>query len=649
MAHKSRTIRTLNAVRILIGLLAIATFYRVGAVERLPLESFAQLESINDVAISPDGHYVAVISSLNHKRAALIWERSNGLRPTASLGNDKHDNFDIDWCRWANSKRILCGYFATATEMGVYFPVTRLVAMDADGKNIKVLIQNSELGVSQFQSNVIDWSPGIQDTVLVQAVKQYEPDGYPSVFELNIRTGAMHIHTRARGPIRQFITDGHGQVRMGSGYSGKKISYFARLNGEHDWRLLARFEAFSQADSVLDPFAVVSQSNLLYASGSAGGRDALWKFDLEDKEDPSLVFSHPLVDVNHPVRSKDGRMIGVIYHTEEPHAYYLDPYFQSVDAALRTRFPDTFNYIRDMTEDQKTFVVDSFSDVEAGRWVIYDSVKGSLEPLGRAYPDLPAEKMARLRWIHYPAKDGTTIPGYLTIPKDAKPEKLPLIVMPHGGPIHRDTFEFDFLRQFLANRGYAVLQMNFRGSSGYGAKWLRDAHQDWGGLTYSDITDGARWAIAQGIADPNRVCILGWSFGGYAALLGAVRNSDLYRCSVSIAGVSDLRELLFDEKNFANSAIAALQIGTDSDKLKNDSPRLHAAEINIPVLLIHGDRDFQVYPHHSSDMAKALKRAGKKYQYVEIDGGTHQLWREVERITLLQSVEKFLAENLGAP
>jgi dipeptidyl aminopeptidase/acylaminoacyl peptidase len=269
--------------------------------------------------------------------------------------------------------------------------------------------------------------------------------------------------------------------------------------------------------------------------------------------------------------------------------------------------------------------------------------------LGRAYPELAAEKMARLRWIHYPAQDGTTIPGYLTIPKDAKPEKLPLIVMPHGGPIHRDTFEFDFLRQFLANRGYAVLQMNFRGSSGYGTKWLRDAHQDWGGLTYSDITDGARWAIAQGIADPNRVCILGWSFGGYAALLGAVRNSDLYRCSVSIAGVSDLRELLFDEKNFANSAIAALQIGTDSDKLKNDSPRLHAAEINIPVLLIHGDRDFQVYPHHSNDMAKALKRAGKKYQYLEIDGGTHQLWRESERITLLQSVEKFLAENLGAP
>ena len=630
-------------------LLAVVATASLAAHERLPLEDFAALEAISDAAISPQGRFVAIVSASQHRRVALILDRRNAFKPTAVIGNDKDDKFDIQWCRWASEARLLCSYGATAADMGHFYPITRLVASDVDGKNLKVLIQNSRSGGSQFQSNVIDWSPGIPDTVLVQAVEADAQDNFPAVFALNVNSGGMRLVNRSRGPIRQFITDRHGQVRVGTGYDGKKIAYYARLDGRHDWQQLAKFEAYSATSGVLEPIAVEGQSNVLYALGSSAGREALWKFDLEDRDDPALIFSHPAVDVVDPLLAKDGRLIGVLYHTEEPHAYYLDPFFGAVSVSLQKALPDTFNEIEDMTQDQKTFIVKAGSDVEAGKWVIYDTTTGSLDLLGRTRPGLPAEKMAHMRWIHYPAKDGTSIPGYLTLPPGAKPEKLPLIVMPHGGPVARDTFEFDFLRQFLANRGYAVLQMNFRGSSGYGYKWLHDAHQDWGGLTYADITDGAHWAIAQGIADPQRMCILGWSFGGYAALLGAVRNGDLYRCSVSIAGVSDLRELLYDERNFSSGEIGRLQIGTDWDKLKADSPRLHAADVNMPVLLIHGDHDYQVFKHHSTDMAKALKHAGKKYEYVEIDGGTHQLWREAERITLLRSVEKFLAENLGTP
>ncbi len=633
----------------LIGTIAILCGMPAFANETLPIENFAHLERISSVSISPDGRYLAIISAPKDRRTVAILDWRGEAKLTGAMGTDKYDQFDVDWCRWASDVRLLCGYRGTASDMGNHYPVTRMVAIDADGKNSKVLIQNSARGESQFQDDVIDWSPGIADTVLVQAVEPDSADNFPSVFALNVRTGSMRINTRARPPIRSFRTDHHGQVRLGWGYDDTKISYFGRLDGQREWRLLSKFEAFSQPENILTPFSVVAKTNTLFARGNSDGREALWKLDLEDHEEPSVVFSHPLVDVSSPLLAKDGRMLGVIYETEEPHAYYTDPYLRSVIEQVNRVVPGTFNTILDMTRDERTFVITSYSDTDAGRFFVFDSIHGTLQEVGAAFPDLPPEKMARMRWIHYPAGDSTPIPGYLTVPVGKKAEHLPLIVMPHGGPIARESFGFNFLTQFLANRGYAVLQMNFRGSDGYGSQWFHAAHQDWGGLTYSDITDATRWAIAQGIADPKRVCILGWSFGGYAALLGAVRNSDLYRCSVSIAGVSDLIELEFDARHFSNAAIARRQIGTDSDKLKKDSPRRHAAEVNIPILLVHGDRDFNVEQHHSKDMLSALKRAGKTVEFVDIDGGNHSLWREAERIKLLQSIEKFLAANLGAP
>ena len=246
--------------------------------------------------------------------------------------------------------------------------------------------------------------------------------------------------------------------------------------------------------------------------------------------------------------------------------------------------------------------------------------------------------------IKYPARDGTQIPGYLTRPPGQESaQHLPLIVMPHGGPIHRDSWEYFFLQQFLVSRGYAVLQMNFRGSSGYGHDWFHAAHQDWGGLTYDDVIDGARWAISTGIADPKRVAIVGWSFGGYIAELAATRNSDLFKCAISIAGVSDLKWLEAAFRNTGSLEVARQQIGTNSDKLSADSPRRHAADIKIPVLLIHGSTDPQVDVDQSRAMAAALAKANKPYEYIEIKDADHQIRRKDDRIRLLQAVEKQLS------
>jgi len=429
---------------------------------------------------------------------------------------------------------------------------------------------------------------------------------------------------------------------------GMQLSYYARMADDRDWVRLEKFAAFS-AGNPMRPIAISPDRNKVYATGSHEGRDALWEMDLADREKPVLIFSHPQVDADSPMLARDGRMLGILYETERPFAFYTDALASALIDSVRRALPaGNFNYIVDSSHDGKLFVVISRSDVDAGTYYLLNRSDGKLQKIGSVYPELQQVQgqLARMQSIRYAARDGVEIPGYLTVPADRRAEKLPLIVLPHGGPIARDSWGFGWLEQFLASRGYAVLQMNFRGSSGYGDAWLMSAHQDWGGLTYDDITDGARWAISKGIADPNRVCIVGWSFGGYAALLGAVRNSDLYKCSASIAGVSDLIELQDDERYFTNAKIAREQIGTKRDKLKADSPRRHAENARIPILMIHGTMDYQVRSSHSDDMASALKRAKKQYKLVEIEDADHQMSRESNRLTLLTELEAFLKTHL---
>ena len=229
---------------------------------------------------------------------------------------------------------------------------------------------------------------------------------------------------------------------------------------------------------------------------------------------------HPAVDVEGPIQAADGRLLGVGYITDGPHIYYLDHEFESEMVGVSKALGNASVRSTSRSVDGNRKIVVTSSDVDGGHYYLLDKKQQRLDLLGAAYPELAPATLPRMRPIDYPARDGTRVPGYLTVPVGQRAEHLPLIVMPHGGPIARDYLEFDFLRLFLASRGYAMLQMNFRGSSGYGDAWFRAAHQDWGGLTYGDVGDAARWAVASGLADPARLCIVGWSFGGYAALMG---------------------------------------------------------------------------------------------------------------------------------
>jgi dipeptidyl aminopeptidase/acylaminoacyl peptidase len=613
--------------------------------------------------MSPDGRYLALIQTLDGRALVVVAERLGGkdaMRPVLS----EPDQFQLTWCHWATNTRLLCGLHSSSSQGGVLHPVTRLVAMDADGKNLLVLMQNSREVQGQLQDRIINWNPGPPDTVLIEAdegmsasdlaagvqvIGNVGTHGLPAVFELNVVTGSLYLRQHARDPIRHWITDKRGQVRLASGSSGTSISYWTHLDSDSNWRRLTKFELFSR-ENHFTPLAISAEDpEHAYALGPSEGRKAVWLIDLKDRDEPSLLFSHPSVDVTQPVIDRDSGLIGVRYDNGYPLMYYTDSRIESLMRGLQKLNPEQFSTIAESSRDKKIFLIRTTSDIEPPRFSVFDSDTLQVGKFGAGYSNRDTATLGAMRPISYAARDGTLIPSYLSTPPGRPAKQLPLIVMPHGGPIARDTWGYFFLRQFLVSRGYAVLQPNFRGSSGYGDDWFFAAHQDWGGLTYDDVVDGAQWAIQQGIAERGRICIVGWSFGGYLALLGAQRDPGLFHCAVDIAGVSDLR-LLIDEGHqwMAGAEVRQKQLGTDTEKLKRDSPRLHAAEFTVPLLIVQGKRDYQVPFEQSDTLDTALTRAGKPHRFVVVPNADHQFSDVKDRATLLREIEAFLGEHLPA-
>jgi len=659
-----------------------------------PIDSFARRPQMRGLTISADGRYIAFLSGSGDDTVLMTFDRTQTGSAFKRVTASEPDKFDIGWCRWANEKRLLCGLYGNIRgKKYAEPPFKRVFAVDADGAALKVLEesrndanlfggktsmrnfnlnspdktsttvqgghgdQNSFYGsavsgnyIGSFrperQDEVIDFTPDEHDTVLIQA--DDDRNSIPSIFRLNIYNGQRDVQINEKPPIQQFVTDGHGNPRLGWGASkNQETSYFAQLDGERAWRRLGATEAFG-ASIHFRPVTMAAATNSAYALGTFEGRDALWSIDLAEKRDPQLLFHHPLVDAGEPILQSDRRLLGIRYDVERPYVWYVDPKLRELIDRLESQFPGRVHDIVDSSADMNTFVIQASSDVDEGTYFLYDVDKNKLQKLGAAYPELDQQTLGTMTNVVYKASDGTEIPAYLTVPSGAERKNLPLIVMPHDGPVSRDTWKFSFLRTFLANRGYAVLQMNYRGSSGFGEKWRLGAHDDSGGLIYSDIQDATRWAIREGIADPKRVCILGWGFGGYEALLSAARNSEMYRCAVSIGGIADLEQQKEQADSLGTNQFSG-EVASDREERRRDSPLENASSIGIPVLLVHGTKDWQVQVDQTKDMSDRLAKLKKPHTEVLIKGGGHDLERKSDRVTLLKELEAFLSQNLSTP
>jgi len=383
-------------------------------------------------------------------------------------------------------------------------------------------------------------------------------------------------------------------------------------------------------------------------SANNNGRAAIFELDLV-KGERQLLFAHPEVDVGDSIEwPVDGRLVGFTFRTDRFARKIFDPEAAEVYATVDASLPDSENHIIGASRDAKRFLISSRVDTRPNHYFLLNLDQKQMQRVGSANPELDGAPLAAMKSVKIKGPDGVMLPGYLTVPVGSDGKNLPMVVYPHGGPHYRDSWGFDPVVQFMASRGYAVLQVNFRGSTGYGDDWYRAGFQNWGTVMVDDINASTRWAIESGIADAKRVCIVGWSYGGYAALMGAIRDNTLYRCVVSIAGVSDLTSMEREDARFQGGRAAVkATLGTDSDELKAGSPLRAADRMKAPVLLIHGEDDVVVVQDQSKRMAHMLDLAKKKNELMIIKDGDHSLSRFEWRQALFTKLEAFLAANLN--
>jgi dipeptidyl aminopeptidase/acylaminoacyl peptidase len=629
----------------------------------IPAKVFAQLGRMSGPDVTPDGTHLAYVTSVNGRKHVAIKNLVTGKIRVISPGIK---NYEFRWVGWANDNRLLIGLGFEA-DRGGYFEKTRetrLISANRDGTDLKNVILPNELAPTGskigradasinavVQDDVIDWTPGDPDTVLISIYENYESLSAAAVRKVNVVTGAFDTLMTGQRNINRYTTDTQGIVRMGWGtiYSGNKIDGFLSYQNP-DTGKWQKFAASPLLEDGTDFAGFMTDPRFAYAYAPVEGRRALVKFDMRTQTVTETIFRDQDTDVESVFYNDKREAIGVRLAGGKD--VFFDPVWQKRRAGLEKIFKDYEITITTISLDGNYALIRATSPREPGIRYLYDVTSKSVKELDFDYIELGPDNAPYRTKINYKARDGLNIEAIITLPRGIDPKNLPTIILPHGGPWAQDEVNYDYEAAFLANRGYAVLQPNFRGSTGYGKAFLDKGNSQWGLSMQDDITDGAEWLIKNGIADKSRMCIVGGSYGGYAALMGAVKTPDLFKCAASVNGVSDIIRLLRDDYGTFKSESSARVIGDpnrDRERLKVTSPINNVDKIKAPILLIHAKDDLRVDIKQSYRMRDKLKDAGKSVEFVEITDGEHWLENEAARITYLTALEGFLSKHLGQP
>jgi dienelactone hydrolase len=626
--------------------------------------AFGARPGVSDLSLSPDGLRVAYLSAGPGQGSVLYtWSLEKGAVPKAVTQADgKPDR--LGSCSWVANDRLVCKvYGVTETSIGL-LRWSRLVAVDADGTNLKLLSTRQNDNSRGWQlggGTVLDLLPDESGSVLM--TRRYLPDDHVGshLGSSDEGLGVDRIDTRKLSILQvehpshtamDYITDGRGTVRvMGVGetraeYDTGMIHYSYRVPGSREWKRLCDFNSLDGEG--FEPLAADHDLNLVYGLKKKDGRRALYSISLDGTLHEELVYSRPDVDVDSLVRiGRRQRVVGVSYATAYRHSEYFSPDVKQMLGGLSKALPGAALRVADSSTDESKMLIFAGSDADPGVYYLFDRKARQLNTFLVARGALEGVKLAKVQPIEYPADDGTMVPAYLTLPPGHEDAKgLPAIVLPHGGPSARDEWGFDWLSQFFANRGFAVLQPNFRGSSGYGDAWFQqNGFRSWQ-LAIGDVLAAGHWLVKQGIADPTKLGILGWSYGGYAALQSAVVDPNTFKAVIAIAPVTDLPALKEEARIFSNFRLVSQFVG-DGPQVHEGSPIEHADKIKAPVLMFHGAMDTNVSIDESRHMAARLKASGARVELVTWDNLDHYLDDADARTQMLRKSEAFLRQAFG--
>jgi dipeptidyl aminopeptidase/acylaminoacyl peptidase len=630
-----------------------------------PVEAFGTLPAMMRPSISPDGKHVATIQPYSGKPIARIFTLDPLGVPAVNLPIG--DGY-IEDVMWANNDRLLIrininqDLFRQGVDAWY-----RLVSTDVTGKTFAMMFSDrpKSRDVNNDASIVLDLAEEDPDHIYMPLYNDFSGREHPSesmsdylnsVWRVDVASGRSSVVVKGNTDTKSWVMDGHGSVvaRVDQ-TTNPRVDHLKVRQSNGDW-------------NEIDATPVTADTGM-GTSGLTGDGKALVHPYFDDKtgivglmtrnlngSGTDNLFLDPKYDIDTALTDPwTGRVIGVRIISEAAKDIYFDPAMKTLQAALEQAFPGLGPHAVTWDMSKQKVIVAVESPRQPPVFFLLNRQTHEAAPIRKLYPGLSDNVLGEMRPFTYKAGDGLEIPAYLTLPPGKEAKNLPLVVYPHGGPMARDRLTFDPFAQFLATRGYAVFQPNFRGSSGYGRKFLEAGYGQWGLKMQDDITDGVKKLIADGVADPKRICIVGESYGGYAALEGAASTPDLYACAAGWAGVYDLRRFLATRaKDYGRDSqmIESWQafIGNrwnDSDKLDSASPAFNADKIKAPVLLMHGADDTTVRIDQSETMERALRHAGKRVAFIAIPKETHDMKMADTRIRWLTELEKFLKANIG--
>jgi len=633
-----------------------------------PAQLYGARENVEQIDLSPDGRHVVYLQAgAGRQTIAFLAEVGSTDQPRVVIASDGNPE-RLRRCGFVTNDRLVCMVSGMVMSSDrVLIPFSRRIVVDTNGQNAATLGQQSSFydsRIRQEDGQILNYLPD-QGAVLMARdhVAEAGVMGTRLTRTANgLAVDRIDVSTLRATPVEPpnqnasgYVTDGAGNVRIMvvpavrggvTGQLGSRTDYFYRREGSRDWLPLGSYDAVTREGMI--PVAIDSANNAAFAFKKLDGRYALYRVKLDGTMATELVYANPRVDVDDLAFIHHGdRAIGVTFTEERSQTIYFDPEYSALARSLARAIPTLplIGFV-ETSGDGNRILVHAGSDTDAGRYYVFDRAARSLNEILMVRPQLEHVAGAPVRSVSYPAADGTQVPGYLTLPPGSNGRGLPTVILPHGGPQARDEWNFDWLAQYLAHRGYAVLQANYRGSGGFGDQWLQqNGFRGWR-TSIGDITAGARWLAGQGIADPNRMAILGWSYGGYAALQAAATDPGLFKAVVAIAPVTDLQQAKDDFRNYTNASNIADYIGT-GPHVAEGSPLRNAASITAPVLLFHGDRDLNVNVIHSRRMDAALRGAGKSSELTVFPNLEHDLADSQARIQMLTRIGAFLTAAIG--
>ncbi len=634
----------------------------------VPIESFFEHPSFMGATLSPSGHFVAlrVANKNNDGRAALavLDTDTMKLKEVASF-----DGYDIGLFRWVNDERLV--YTLTDLRLAPgdinHAPAPGLFAVNRDGNGFRQLVSKEYRGIIRGgeEDLVLPWNTFFSGTSVGQDSNDVfvgkvvgagkSVDTYIELERLNTVTGkATPIDTP---PYSTHWWIGRGDVpRIAQSQQGKMVSLHYNDPTTGQWRTFAEFESLSA--KAFWPLYYAEDGTLYVRATNGKDKAAVYRYDLAHNALlPEPVVASEKFDIEPALIANSGKLAGIRFQLDGKITQWLDSDMAALQKQIDARLPSTTNRIEPSQHaDTPYLVIQAFSDVQPSIYLLYNKDTQKLTKLGAERPAIDPKQMGQRDMVHYKARDGLDIPAYITMPPAGAKKNLPMVVLVHGGPSVRGGYwNWNAQAEFLASRGYVVLEPEFRGSTGFGAHHFMAGWRQWGLEMQNDVADGAKWAIAQGIADPKRICIGGASYGGYATLMGLVNDPDLYRCGFEWAGVTDI-DLMYsvrwsDAPDIEKSYGLPILVGDhekDAAQLKATSPLEQASRIKQPLLLAYGGADQRVPIVHGEKFYDAVKKTNSDVEWIEYPNEGHGWSLLKDHVDFWNRVEKFLGRNIGA-